>query len=266
MFSRRLIIGICRDFFYSCIFFKRFKRYFEIVGANPPKKVIYTTISDNYDCLNLHVYLNPEYRYVCFTDSRWYLRRKTVGPWEIRPLPFTKRDNIRNSRYAKMHPHELFPDYEESIFVDANVVFKSNKIFAAAEALSAQKDVFLAIPPHRRRDCIYDELDACLFHQRDKEDVLLRHKAFLEEEGFPRHWGLTENNVIYRKHHHPLCVKLMSEWWNMLENYSRRDQLSLFYVLWKNNQKMTYLLDKAIKADKQNFRLYHHNRHARRKK
>ncbi len=259
MLGKRLLIGISRDFLYSFVYRKKFRKYREAIAAVPPKKVIYTTISNNYDCLNLHVYLNPDYRYVCFTDNQWYLRRKVVGPWEVRPLPFTKLDVSRNSRYPKLHPHVLFPEYQESIYVDANVVFKTNLLFEAAEALSSQKDVFLAIPPHRCRDCIYDELDECLIHKKDKEDVLLRHKAFLEQENYPRHWGLTENNVIYRKHHHPLCIKIMSEWWEMLERYSRRDQLSLFYVLWKNNQQMTFLLKKAIKADKPNFRLYHHN-------
>lgn len=62
--------------------------------------------------------------------------------------------------------------------------------------------------------------------------------------------GLTENNVIYRKHKDPRCIKVMEDWWYMVENYSRRDQLSLFYVLWKNGEQMTYLLDFRLKVIK----------------
>ncbi len=265
MVGRRYIIGRFREILYSVLLWRKFRRYFAEIKKNPPKKVIYTTICGNYDCLNLNVFLNTAYQYVCFTDSVSYLRKKTVGPWIIKPLPYTKMDMARNSRYPKLHPHKLFPEFEESIYVDANLYFKDDKLFAAAEALSKRSDVFLAIPPHHSTSCIYDELDDCLICQRDSEDVLMRHKAFLEKEGFPRQLGLSENNVIYRKHHQVMCMKIMEDWWRMLERYSRRDQLSLFYVLWKNNQTMTYLLDTPIKHDKASFRIYHHNNHGRRK-
>lgn len=112
---------------------------------------------------------------------------------------------------------------------------------------------------HRRCRCLYDELEECIRSHKDNAEVLEKHRIFLEEEGYPRQMGLTENNVIYRKHRDPRCIKVMEDWWYMVENYSRRDQLSLFYVLWKNGEQMTYLLDFPIKSDKANFRLFHHN-------
>ncbi|MFR8206985.1 MAG: hypothetical protein ACLU99_12215 [Alphaproteobacteria bacterium] len=74
----------------------------------------------------MNMYLNPEYKYVCFTDDETYLKRRIVGPWHIEPLRYDRLDNTRNNRYHKMHPHELFSDYEESLFIDANIQLRGN--------------------------------------------------------------------------------------------------------------------------------------------
>ena len=59
----------------------------------------------------------------------------------------------------------------------------------------------------------------------------------IKTEGFPQNYGLPENNIIYRKHNKAEIISIMNDWWYMLEHYSRRDQLSLPYVLWKHNIK-----------------------------
>lgn len=258
--KKRLILkGKIKDFYYSIVLRKRIKKYFDEIKKNKPKKVIYTCFTGiDYDSINVNEYLDTDYEYICFTDNKKQIDRGTVGPWQIRPLVFTKLDNHKNNRYHKFFPNELFPQYDESIYVDTNIVFKTSKLFDAAKALS-KKNIFLAVPPHRSRKCLYEELEVCIKMGKDKKEVLEEHKNFLEKEGFPHGLGLTENNVIYRKHNDPTCIKIMQEWWSMLENHSKRDQLSLFYVLWKNGLEMTYLLDKALKADKENFQINHHN-------
>lgn len=79
--------------------------------------------------------------------------------------------------------------------------------FAAADAMHG-RDVFLAIPPHRRCRCLYDELEECIRSHKDNAEVLEKHRIFLEEEGYPRQMGLTENNVIYRKHRTRAALRL----------------------------------------------------------
>ena len=54
------------------------------------------------------------------------------------------------------------------------------------------------------------------------------------EEGFPERYGLTQNNIIVRKHNTKECIDLMERWWKEVVNGSYRDQLSLMYVLWKS--------------------------------
>ena len=256
---RRILKGIFKEIYYSMTLKNKIEDYHDQILKNKPKKVIYTcSTGKNYDSINVNEFLNPEYEYVFFTDNEDLVKKRVIGPWKICPLVFNNLGNHKNNRYHKFFPNLLFPEYEESIYIDANIVLKTSKLFDRAEGFS-KTDVFLAIPPHRRRKCIYDELEICLQSGKDKNAALLKHKEFLLSEGYPKQNGLTENNVIYRKHNNPTCIKIMQEWWQMLETYSQRDQLSLFYVLWKNNLTMTYLTNEPIKGDKENFQINHHN-------
>ena len=80
-----------------------------------PKKVrsvVYTCLTGGYDSLKEHRYIDNDWDYVCFTDNKELLAQKKCGIWEIRPLAYVGADNTRSSRYHKINPHKLFPDYE----------------------------------------------------------------------------------------------------------------------------------------------------------
>ena len=91
--------------------------------------VVYTCLTGNYDTLRQPVYVDENWDYVCFTDDENLVAQKNVGVWKIRPLAFQERDNTRNSRYHKINPHKLFPEYEQSIWCDSNVNILSSYIF-----------------------------------------------------------------------------------------------------------------------------------------
>ena len=41
-------------------------------------------------------------------------------------------------------------------------------------------------------------------------------------------------NIVYRRHKNPEIIRVMDEWWAMIEKYSKRDQLALSFILWKH--------------------------------
>ena len=220
------------------------------------KTVIYTCLIGDYDELLIPDYINPDYDYVCFTDNENMIAKKYVGPWKIKPLQFSKLDNGRNNRWHKMHPHLLFSDYDSSIYIDSNVNFKTPKIFEYIGALPNQ--CFIALPHHSRRNCIYDEAEFILKANLDKKENVELLMEKYRSEGFPEHFGLAENNIIFRKHNTPKCIKLMDEWWDIFLKYSRRDQLSLFYLFWKNKINFAFFAPNSFKKDHKNFRIYKH--------
>lgn len=199
------------------------------------KGVIYTCITGNYDQLNNHVYIDHDWDYICFTDSKD--NNKSQNGWVIKSLMYSELDDVRNARWHKLHPHILFPNYEKSIWIDGNIDIVDEGFFCDIEnAIINNRKMSIAIHPDR--NCIYDELQACIYFAKDDLEIMNRQVEKIRDEGFPAHYGLFETNIIYREHHNQMIVKIMEDWWKWIQKYSRRDQLSLTYVLWKNNYKV----------------------------
>ncbi|GMO53922.1 MAG: hypothetical protein Ta2G_12590 [Termitinemataceae bacterium] len=116
----------------------------------------------------------------------------------------------------------------------------------------------MLIPIHFERDCIYNEADAVSFSNYDLEININKMLDFLRKENFPSHYGLNETNIIYRKHNTKEIISMMDMWWTFIENYSKRDQLSLSYVLWKHNVDPSDISFTNARFDEANFKVYVH--------
>jgi lipopolysaccharide biosynthesis glycosyltransferase len=212
---------------------KRIEEYLSQKQRRNSTRVIYTCIVQGYDELMQPYYIAADWDYVCFTDDPDLISQGNVGVWEIRPMSNTQSSATRTNRWCKMHPHVLFPEYEESIYVDGNINILSDYIFNQITKRGAR----VLLPEHFARNCIYKEIETLLRSRRissEDKSVLVTHRQFLEQEGFPEEFGLSENNLIYRRHHDDSIVKLMRAWWDMYGKYSSRDQTVLAYVFWKN--------------------------------
>lgn len=192
------------------------------------RSVIYTCITGGYDELIQPTYYNKEWDYICFTDNTNWLDKRKIGVWHIKPLVYNERSNQLNNRWHKLFPHKLFPEYDSSIYIDGNVDILDDFLFSQIE----NKKSDLVIPVHYINNCIYQEIKTVKKLKKAAPADLIKIKEFLTATGFPKSYGLTENNIIYRKHDSPIIRKIMEDWWDMLKIVSR-DQLSLCYLLWK---------------------------------
>ncbi len=193
------------------------------------KRVIYTCIVGGYDKLRQPEALDEGFDYICFSDSG----AGTVdGVWQIRPIPYSCEDPTRLSRYVKLMPHKVLGEYEESLWIDANITITGAGIYEAVRKVSAEGSLVAQVL-HLGRDCVYEEIPACYKDLRIGFREARRTRKHLLSEGFPRHFGLMENNLIFRRHNDPSVVRLSETWWEEYCNYSRRDQLSLMPVCWK---------------------------------
>ena len=163
----------------------------------PRRRVIYTCIAGGYDSLPRHDFIHPDCDYVCFTDDPNLLAQKFVRPWQIRPLAYVGASGIFSNRWHKMHPHVLFPEYDDSIYVDGNIVFVSDNIFKMLEDCN---DKIMLAPQHPRRICVYQELYAVIELGYETSENLARLQRFLYRQGMPNDYGMTENNILFRKH------------------------------------------------------------------
>ena len=210
--------------------------YNNIRKNKPSNKVVYTCITGNYDDLEEikgYTFINFDWDYVCFTDNQNLINQKQFGIWKIRPLQFTEHDDTRNNRWHKINPHLILPEYDESIYIDANINILTDKLFKIIDTHKKKKKLMLA--EHASTICLYKEFEWVLWKKVDKQEIMEAHLKLLQDSGFPKNYGMPENNIIYRQHNKPEIISLMEDWWYMVENYTKRDQLSLPYVLWKHN-------------------------------
>lgn len=219
-------------------------------------KVVYTCIVGNYDNLLQHTYLDNEWDYVCFTDNIEWIEKGQIGCWQIKPLFLSIWDSTRVNRFHKINPHLFFPEYQESLYVDANVNILSPFIFDLIE----HKNTDLIIPRHFVEVCAYNHAKWILHHNQKDRDKINAFLNIMKKDGFPYNYGMTENNIIYRKHHKKRNIKIMDEWWGFVRDYCKRDQLSLSYVLWKNNIEIWDISFPNARADINNFMLVSHEK------
>lgn len=224
----------------------------DIDFATKKNHVLYTCITGNYDNLIVPTYYNPAYDYVCFTDNSEWILKQRIGPWQIRPLQYTESSNALNNRWHKVHPHKLFPEYEDSIYIDGNIDILDGNLFRQIDSKPGRK---ILIPKHAFNNCVYKEIKINIKNKRAPKEQCFRMKEILKDAKYPRNYGLCENNVIYRKHNDPLVIIVMEEWWKYIKDVVPRDQLSLCFLFYKHgiNPTDVYLENPRLLIDSYHF-------------
>lgn len=230
--------------------------------ANKNKLVVYTAIMGEYDGL----IPQPQYKdvdYVCFTDSNL-----TSNSWKIIVVPKpVENDNTRSARYFKILAHRHLADYEKSIYMDGNFLLLQDPWPLVNKVLHKTS---LAYFDHNKvddaRNCAYAEYDAILKigkvtgKYKDEPESMHRLIEYMRREGFPEDSGLISSGVLIRNHNDREVVALMEDWWQLVKNYSKRDQLSFDFALWRNNFSNFVLLEGDIRRDNSWFYFVGHHR------
>ncbi len=201
-------------------------------------KVIYTVLVGNYDSINQPCVINPDFDYFLFSND---IPEESVGVWRIKKIPYDNEDKKRIASWVKTHPEQLLPDYDASVCIDANIQITGTEFYDRIEEL-VQKKVLISSMWHNERDCIYDEAAAVAIYALDNEKTIITWLHKIVKEGYPAHNGLYELNVLYRIHNNSVIKNFDSLWWECINNYSRREQLSYCYVLWKLRIECPYFL------------------------
>jgi len=216
------------------------------------KKVIYTAIFGNYDKLEEPAYLPKGFDFVCFSDKK--IKSKN---WQVRVVTPAYDDPTRNARMYKILPHRYLGGYEESVWVDGNILLRGDTNELIEEYL---KNANMAVYSHSHarhrdrgetpdtRDCVYEEADHLISlasRGRVKDDPKIIEKQIenYRTSGYPAHNGLLLSMVLFRRHNKPDVIKAMEEWWSQLKGGSKRDQLSFNYSAWKMGLKFEYIDD-----------------------
>ena len=207
-------------------FLERFRAFWDTSN----KKVVYTCISGDYDNLREPKVIDPDFDYICFTDQK-----VSSNVWSIRPIPesLNEYSQVKRQRAMKTMPHLFLPEYELSVWIDANVEIRGSIDDYIAENGISSENGFFYVGKHPERDCIYDEVKACVKYKKDTYEHMEPQVNIYREDGFPEHFGLPQTTILFRYHNSEDCKRLCEAWFDEIKKYSHRDQLSFTYVCWK---------------------------------
>ena len=202
------------------------------------KSVVYTAIVGDYD------YLRPVPKgltgidFICFTDGSVSEKHCERKGWFLRKLPQGAGSSRKGCRQLKSMPQKYLSEYEVSIWLDSNVSFNGTiselvDNFKSSEALVRGFH-------HPVRACAYLEAEECITQRKDSEVNLNSMIRQMRLSGFPANYGLTETNVLFRKHNNRYIKKLDEDWNYFLNELTIRDQISFDYLCCKHGIDVWY--------------------------
>ncbi len=193
------------------------------------KAAIVTALCGNREALVNPTVVLPNVDYIAFVDQKW----PNATVWDQRPLEKISDDpkyaNRRNAKIYKVAPHRFLPEHDMWIWADV-----SHDCVVDPELIA---DTFLRTSDiglfrHNQRDCLYKEAALLKELQYDHPHLIDKQISAYRMEAYPEHNGLWELPVSVRKNTE--SIRALNElWWNQIENYSSRDQLSMPFCLWK---------------------------------
>lgn len=198
--------------------------------------VVYTAIFGKKDVLITPTCVPKNADFVCFTDQP--LRSKV---WDIRRVEAPiEGDMTRSNRYYKILAHKIFPEYEQSVYVDGNILVRGDvqvlldTYLDKANMAALDHAKWKEVPLSNFKELMEQlyKMEQAGKHQED-ETLLRRQATHYLAEGFPEDTPLTWNCVLLRRHHSPDVIRAMEAWWKELNEWSKRDQVSFNYVAWK---------------------------------
>jgi len=203
--------------------------------------IVYTAIFGGHDTLKQPIAQDEPCEFVCFTDYRMPSR---VGAWRVIHINPDHYYPILQSRRPKVLSHKVFPGGRLAwhyaplsrrrradllIWVDGTIQIEDPSFVRDMRAALGGHD--WAVFGHPDRDCIYDEAHAVR--------ALPRHRGlpvFQQVEAYksivPPHDGLYAHNILVRRQPSSVRMDKVNElWWQELQKWTSRDQISLPYVL-----------------------------------
>lgn len=182
--------------------------------------VLYTCIVNKRDRPKI-IETKDDFDYVLFSDENLH-----APSWYVRPLCWSHDDPVRTARYHKHNPFDIFPDYQYAIWLDA-----THWPYQSLMPLLREHDI--SVMKHVQRSTIKDEAMACAAEQMDDPNLMAEQLKFYQANGFEDNLGLYSTSCLISRNT-PDSIEFHKLWWSEICKWSRRDQLSFPYCLWKH--------------------------------
>jgi len=206
--------------------------------------LLYTFLIGNHD--NLLPPPNQEgWDFICVTD-----KPRNVSGWKFVKL---KKEDIgsENKRTAMTCMFNVFnyieKEYDIIITMGANIYVQKNlKKLIIKNNILENDVVFLS---HPDRQCVYEEIKELLKNHKEKINInnVEKAKDFLLKNNYPANNGLFATGVMFINGKKNIVKEYFNEFKKDYKKaFSKRDQLTINYSLYKNSKHLSKLKYKTI--------------------
>ncbi|XVE48821.1 hypothetical protein DITRI_Ditri01bG0033100 [Diplodiscus trichospermus] len=162
-----------------------------------------------------------------------------VGLWHLIPLKHPPYDEPRrNGKVPKILTHRLFPQAQYSIWIDGKMELIVDPLLILERYLWRGKHTY-AIAQHKHHRSIYEEADANKRRKRYARPLIDLHMKIYYSEGMEP-WSLKKDTIsdvpegaIIIREHTALNNLFNCLWFNEVNLFTPRDQLSFGYVVYR---------------------------------
>ncbi|XWS18397.1 hypothetical protein CRYUN_Cryun32bG0040100 [Craigia yunnanensis] len=185
---------------------------------------------------------------------------KKIGVWKIvvvHNLPYT--DGRRNTKIPKLLSHRLFPNARFSLWIDGKLKLVVDP-YQILERFLWRKNATFAIPRHFVRFDVFDEAEANKAYRKYDNASIDFQVDFYKKEGLtpysdaklPITSDVPESCVIIREHV-PISNFFTCLWFNEVDRFTSRDQISFSTVRDKIAAKTNWTVNMFLDCERRNF-------------
>ncbi|ARF10005.1 protein of unknown function DUF616 [Indivirus ILV1] len=159
--------------------------------------------------------------------------------------------NVLFGKYYKLQSHkiDILSNYDYIIWMDASIqILNPNFVNDILDFLKNKPN--LVMFAHEARTKIKDEVTVLNKISKFRGLNFNQQLKTYYDDGFKDDYGLYSSGFFIRKNNDDGINKLYDDWWNEVTTQTYRDQVSLSYVLWKNNIRPDIIIKQNIFKNK----------------
>lgn len=187
--------------------------------------------------------------YFVFSDNEL-----DVPPYQNILKPIIYEDVAKNARYFKIMGDTILSEYDILIWHDANIQLEHTEI---KNLVTLTSQTFLTTFAHPNRNDFYSEAMTCIRVEKDFSLRLLKQSWIYFLNGMPAHHGLCSTGILIKNYDNP-PGNALEFWWQQTLKYSRRDQLSLAYTIFRQKLNITLIREDILNNKYSKYHLHNH--------
>ncbi|CAM8893644.1 unnamed protein product [Rhodiola kirilowii] len=235
--------------------------------------VVASAIFGNFDTLRQPTNVSEiAKKTICFfmfvdEETEAYLKNSTgldsnkkIGLWRItlvKNLPYT--DPRRNGKVPKLLLHRLFPNARYSLWIDGKLELVVDP-YQVLERFLWRKNATFAISRHYKRFDVFVEAEANKAAGKYDNGSIDFQIDFYKKEGLTPYtsakWPITSDvpeGCVIIKEHNPISNLFTCLWFNEVDRFTSRDQLSFSTVRDKITSKVNWTVNMFLDCERRNF-------------